>query len=71
MRDIKKYQVWLGGTELFGHVYETSETAAMRTARDMIYAALKCTRVPADTGVCEISEGYYRDMAASSAPMEG
>jgi len=67
----KKYQIWLGGSTLYGHVWARSKTAAMRQAREIIYADLNCRRIPADTGVCEITESYYRDLAASSAPMEG
>lgn len=67
----KKYQIWIGGSELYGHVWDTSRTGAMQQAREIIYHDLNCRRVPADTGVCEISESYYGDLAAGSAPMEG
>lgn len=67
----KKYQIWIGGSELYGHVWDTSATGAMQQAREIIYHDLNCSRVPADTGVCEISESYYQDMARTSAPMEG
>lgn len=67
MNEIKKYQIWLGGSELFGHVYATSKTDAMRQAREIIYTALDCKRVPADTGVCEIPEDYYSRLADASA----
>jgi len=63
----RKFQIWLGGSELYGHVWAASKTAAMRQARELIYADLKCKRTPADTGVCEIPESYYRDLARSSA----
>ena len=67
----KKFQIWLGGSTLYGHVWARSKTAAMRQVREIIYNDLNCSRVPDDTGVCEISESYYRDVAACSAALEG
>ncbi len=58
-----RYQVWLRGSSLVGHVYATSKTAAMAKARDMVLQDFNLTRLPAGTCVCKISPGYYDEIA--------
>ncbi len=58
-----RYQVWLRGSSLVGHVYATSKTAAKTKARDMVLHDFNLTRLPAGTCVCKISPGYYDEIA--------
>jgi hypothetical protein len=58
-----RYQVWLRGSSLVGHVYATSKTAAMDKARELVMNDFKLNRLPAGTCVCKISPGYYEEIA--------
>ncbi len=58
-----RYQVWLRGSSLVGHVYATSKTAAKTKARDMVFRDFHIKKLPAGTCVCKISPGYYDEIA--------
>lgn len=58
-----RYQVWLRGSSLAGHVYAASKTAAKTKARDMVLLDFNLKRLPAGTCVCRISPGYYDEIA--------
>jgi hypothetical protein len=49
-----RYQVWLRGSSLAGHVYAASKTAAKTKARDMVLQDFNLKRLPAGTCVCRI-----------------
>lgn len=63
MRLDQKYQVWLRGSSIVGHVYASSRTAAMNKAREMVLNDFHLKRLPAGTCVCPISEDYYTQIA--------
>ncbi len=58
-----RYQVWLRGSSLVGHLHATSKTAAKTKARDMVLQDFNLKRLPAGTCVCKISPGYYDEIA--------
>ncbi len=63
MKEDKKYQIWLRGSSLVGHVRASSKTKAMEKAREMILNNFQLKRLPAGTCVCPISEDYYGHIA--------
>lgn len=56
-KQLKKYQVWVGGSRLID-VKAFSEREARESVR--IYLGVK--RLPNDTGVCQIPWDYYDKM---------
>jgi ribosomal protein L2 len=63
MNQDKKYQIWLRGSTLVGHVRASSKTEAMRKVREMLLNDFQLKRLPAGTCVCPISEDYYDQIA--------
>ncbi len=63
MKQERRYQVWLRGSTLVGHVNASSKTAAMSGAREMVLNDFHLKRLPVGTCVCPISAGYYEQIA--------
>lgn len=57
MKKLVKYQVWIGGWDLFDTTAESE-----REARENARRYLGVKRLPKDTGVCKIPDDYYQKM---------
>lgn len=60
-REMGKYQVWIGGTDIFDCVARNKRDA-LEQARDWYCGWTGEKRLPSGTGVCEISPDHYQKM---------